>query len=340
VVLIITLFSFITTSVFASLPCSYYSSASLVDNMDGDLSSVVPMPKNCGGLFSCSFYTSSSSCLGANGPIGGYGPLGSLGPIGTNLWNPSYWISGAFDWSNYSQDITGMGGPLSENGPLGKNGCLGLWYNKLPSINDFALHLKTFGIWSVLGPASALGALGALGPLGPIGAHGLISNFNGDYIDSNNYIVRNVTIKYDSRTSRMYPLYEQYTRERAIALGDTQDTSFMTTGDNDGDKWDVYTFTAAKSEVITILVVPIYTLDFFNVVLSVKGGKVIAKSDSHNYINWIHFANTVPGQRYTISVQLGATSQFFAHTYRLFVTGDCGYLPSSSFKGKYIKSCN
>lgn len=80
--------------------------------------------------------------------------------MGTGLWNPSYWISGAFDWSKFSKTITGQGGPLSEQGPLGSHGPLAPGpYNSLASMNDFASHLRGGGVWAVLGP---------LGPLGPV----------------------------------------------------------------------------------------------------------------------------------------------------------------------------
>ena len=67
-------------------------------------------------------YLDTTSCLGYLGPIGTarddirpelisalgpYGPLGSLGPLGNASWNPQYWISGAFDWSQFQQNITG-----------------------------------------------------------------------------------------------------------------------------------------------------------------------------------------------------------------------------------------
>jgi len=76
-----------------------YVSASSVEALDGDLSSLHPACKTADSFHTCEDYLSTLSALGDYGPIGAYGPLGTLGPLGSNSWSPSYWISGAGDWS-------------------------------------------------------------------------------------------------------------------------------------------------------------------------------------------------------------------------------------------------
>src|SRR5262245_29955169 len=75
--------------------------ASSVEALDGDLSSLAPPCVTADPAHTCAFYLSSSSALGDYGPIGAYGPLGSLGPLGSNAWNASAWISAAGNWSSW-----------------------------------------------------------------------------------------------------------------------------------------------------------------------------------------------------------------------------------------------
>ena len=67
--------------------------ASSVEALNGDLSSLAPACRGADPGRSCEFYLSPSSALGDYGPLGAYGPLGTLGPLGDNIWNTSYWIS-------------------------------------------------------------------------------------------------------------------------------------------------------------------------------------------------------------------------------------------------------
>src|SRR6266550_1517121 len=79
-----------------------YVSASSVEALNGDLSSLNPACRTADSFHSCEDYLSTASALGDYGPIGAYGPLGSLGPLGSNSWNASAWMSGAGDWSSWS----------------------------------------------------------------------------------------------------------------------------------------------------------------------------------------------------------------------------------------------
>src|ERR1044071_139030 len=97
-------------------------SASTVESLNGDLTSLTPPCRTADAFHDCEFYLSSGSALGDFGPIGAFGPLGTLGPLGSNLWNASAWMSAAEDWSSWS---SGFDGPLSAKGPLGPDGPLG-----------------------------------------------------------------------------------------------------------------------------------------------------------------------------------------------------------------------
>src|SRR6266545_729480 len=94
----------------------FFVSATTIEALGGDLSSLSPPCVTADAFHSCEFYLSPSSALGDVGPIGAFGPLGTLGPLGSNFWNVSAWMSAIGDWSSWSDSIDG---PLSEAGPLG-----------------------------------------------------------------------------------------------------------------------------------------------------------------------------------------------------------------------------
>ncbi|THB69739.1 MAG: hypothetical protein D6B28_10855 [Gammaproteobacteria bacterium] len=319
-------------AISAPVMAGTYVSASSVESLNGSLTSVSPAvntPSNAAD------YLDDSSALGYYGPIGSYGPLGMLGPIGDNTWNVSYWISAVGDWSEWSDEMTDHGGPLSEQGPLGPNGPLS--YNAynydLPAINDFSKQLQTGGVWTVLGPAGPLGALGPLGPLGPIGAHGYATDYDGRYVE-NDVEVRTVDVPYQGSV-RTYELVENYDEGYAKSKTDN-DTSFMVEG---YIAWpysevDSYTIHSATSQYVTVLVLPEYTLDDFDMVIKDSEGNVIATSNSGDYVDWIQLpveANTA----LTIEVELYSTGHYLTKDYRLFVTGSTEHINTSDITGNH-----
>eukprot|EP01100_Stratorugosa_tubuloviscum_P010196 TRINITY_DN4354_c0_g1_i1.p1 TRINITY_DN4354_c0_g1~~TRINITY_DN4354_c0_g1_i1.p1 ORF type:complete len:350 (+),score=166.02 TRINITY_DN4354_c0_g1_i1:73-1122(+) len=300
-----------------------------------DISGVVPQVITPPGVAS---YLLPTSCLGYLGPLGPYGPLGSLGPIGNNSWNLSYWISGWGDWSEFSEQISGMGGPLSAEGPLGENGPLSpYWYNEIcPCINDFSHQTMNGGLWVPLGPVAVLGAAGALGPLGPIGAHGFGTDLNGQYY-RNDQIQRTYDAPYTQSVNRTFELFEKYSQNFANSMQDN-DVSFLVEAiwaGNDNSENDSYIINVKQKQFLTILLVPTYQLDNFNLILYASDKKtVIAKSESSIFIDWIHIrvpANT----RLFIQVVLSVSYQSFDKSYRLYVSGSTPYFQQTDILGPH-----
>lgn len=323
----------------------YYTSAALVQALNGNVSSIQPPIDNNkipGG--SAAFYLGPTGPLSGYGPLGPWGPLGMLGPVGTNMWNPSYWISGWMDWSDWAQYVTGIGGPLGPSGPLGEDGPVGSAYYDAPvfDTNDFAVQTRALGLWTALGPISQLGALGPLGPLGPTGAHGYLKNSNGQYTDDGQ-VVRDVTMWYnDAHTvQRTYELYENYTESFAKSMTDN-DTSFMVEGmANAFDRTDTYTFTSAQDQVVTLLVLNSNTADvylsndFDLTVTDEAGNQLITSALSGNWSDWIQMkvpANTT----LKVQVKLATPVPVLFPGYRLFVTGSTQYVNKTEITGDQV----
>ncbi len=309
-----------------------YVSARSVEMLDGSLISVSPAvntPSNA------EEYLDDDSSLGYYGPIGPYGPLGVFGPVGDNTWNVSYWMSAVGDWSEWSDDLTDHDGPLSEEGPLGPNGPLSYQaYNyDLPAINDFSKQLQAGGVWTVLGPVGPLGALGPLGPLGPIGAHGYATDYDGRYVEQD-VEVRTVDVDYAGAV-RTYELYENYDEAYAKQKLDN-DTSFMVEGyiKYPYSEIDSFVINSAEAQYVTILLMPEYTLDDFDVVVKDNEGNVVATSNSGDYVDWIQIPVNA-NATYTVEVELYSTAHYLTKDYRLFVTGSTQYINSTDITGDH-----
>lgn len=295
-----------------------------IENLSGSLSSVSPAvntPSNAAN------YLDSSSALGYYGPIGPYGPLGTLGPVGSNSWDVSYWISGVGSWAYWSDTLTALGGPLSESGPLGPNGPLSdtAYDEDLPAINDFAKQLQAGGVWTVLGPVGPLGALGPLGPLGPVGAHGYGTDSYGQYKDGS-IIKREVNVAYNGG-SRTYELYENYTEPFAKTMANN-DTSFMLEGyiAYPYSETDTFEFISGDDQYVTVLLVPMYTLDDFDLVIKDENGNVLATANTYNYVDFVQLNNVASGTTLTVEVTLYSTGHSYIKDYRLFVVGSTSYI--------------
>jgi len=306
----------------------FFVSASTVEALNGDLSSLDPPCVTADSFHSCEFYLSPSSALGDVGPIGAFGPLGTLGPLGSNFWNVSAWMSGVGDWASWSDSIEG---PLSEAGPLGPDGPIGdRAYNEtLPSINDWAKQLQAGGVWTVLGPLGPLGALGPLGPLGPVGAHGFAVDEGGRYIHDDR-VQR--TVRPDWSDSS-FELVEQYDEDTARSIS-TPDASYMALGEIRGSEVDIYPAKSLRAQFVTVLVVPEKSLDDYDLVIKDSSGRVIGQSTSHSYIDWVQLP-APRGGRMSIEVSLAGSAQFFSKTYRLYVVGSTGRFTSTDIRGDH-----
>lgn len=288
--------------------------ASSVEALGGDLSSLSPACRGADPGRSCEDYLSPSSALGDYGPLGAYGPLGTLGPLGDNIWNPSSWISAAGDWSEHADRIDG---PLGEDGPLGPAGPLGdeAYFETLPAINDWARQLQSGGVWTVLGPLGPLGPLGALGPLGPVGAHGYATDDGGRYV-SGGLVRRTIRAPY---AAEPFELVEMYDEETARSV--PPDTSFVALGElSRGGPADVIPAKSQRDQVVTVLVVPEKQLDDFDLTIKDDAGRVLASSRSSRYLDWVQL-QAPRGGRMTIEVSLAGSGHFLSKTYRLYVVG-------------------
>jgi len=312
-----------------------------------------PNPINC-WLFSCEFYvwgmglsigklfTSTFSCLGHYGPLSAIGPLGPLGPIGKDLPTPKDVMDSIGNWEDFKKLVMGGVGPLdAPNGPLSKYGPLGSsFWDVMPYINDFTLHMQGLGIWSVLGPIGPLGALGALGPLGPIGSHGYNRSKGGSYYDSNNRIVTKIKALYDDKTNTWveWPLFEYYTSEHAniLSLTSQLDTSFAVQDIANSSVGTSYYINSHEDQFITIVVVPDIIQQIFEITLKDINGRVLTSTANYYHINWIQMnVSNHKNTRYIINVR----SLYFTQHYTIYVVGSTKFMlrrEHIGFKGNYI----
>ena len=257
--------------------------------------------------------------------------------MGTDLWDPAtYWISGAYSWANYFPMING---PLSDAGPLGQNGpyTISSYYNgSVFSTNQFAANSRAFGLWSILGTIGPLGAVGPLGALGPIGATGLTRvESTGEMINGSNQVVHQISVPYDSSTSRTFNVYNNYVQSYAEQMIDNG-TSFMVEGNLGANSSNSYTINNAENQIVTVLIVPNSTVDSDIIYIGVydTSGNLLALSNSDLYINYVEFT-AIANTSYIVQIITKATSSLSGE-YNLYVTGSYDYLNEYYITGSYI----
>ncbi|SCF17295.1 hypothetical protein GA0074695_3979 [Micromonospora viridifaciens] len=347
-----------------------YVSATSVEALHGDLSSVSPAVRTTypGDPLLAADYLKPMGPLGHYGLIGPWGPLGVAGPIGNDVWSPSTWITGTC-WDDWARMLGWYDGPMSEWGPLGPNGPLSqqAYHETLPSLGDFSKQLQAGGVWGVLGPVGPLGALGPLGPLGPVGAHGFRRTSDGVYVDSGGGTRRAADVPYGSSTRR-YELFEFYRDGYARDLGYGNDTSFMVERDYlaPGSTAE-YRFTSANTQWVTINVVPMWMrydlatlsgyvataagnrlnypsgaargsalVDDFDLQLTDDTGRVLATSNSAELADTIQ-VQVAAGARLKLRVTYYQRGSYFGYHdgYRLFVTGSTPYVTGTDITGAH-----
>lgn len=314
--------------------------ATSVERLNGDLSFVHPSVQTPPGAAAL---LSPVSCLGGLGPLGAYGPLATLGPLGSeNSYAPRDVFAELGDWQKLAAFFSSNGGPLSDAGPLGPQGPLGkAYWTTLPDISDFAKQLQAGGLWTVLGPIGPLGVLGPLGPLGPMGGHGFAVTTDGDYVDKDGQVQRQVALTATAnapsaantdRKQKKFSLVEVYPLARALAPR-VNDTSFVSLGKLDSSaQSDRYLAESDSDQFVTVVVVPEKQLDVFSI--EIKGrGKVIT-SNSVGLINWIQLP-VKNGERLTLVVKLTQSFHFLQHTYRLIVIGSGHEINSTDIRGPH-----
>ena len=119
--------------------------------------------------------------------------------------------------------------------------------------------------------------------------------------------------------------------QQIMLLQKDLDTSFVTLGSLKDNYSDDYMIHSDKNEIVTIVVVPKYMFNNFDIELHNSKGKLIAKSDSHKYINFIQFLSP-KDNNYIIKV----TSPDKSDKYALYVTGSTEYLNKYNASGDHI----
>lgn len=299
-----------------------YVTASSIEQLGYNVESITPKVNLSNKLY-----------LHQDGPLSKYGPIGAEGPLGRNgaiqnlkPFNPS-------TYPYFTDYFKSFYGPLSEIGPLGFLGPYtekSYYKGELFEQNNFAAHVRSLGLWGVLGTIGPFGPVGALGALGPVGVHGYDRDKQGNYIDKDGNIVTEIEVAFDNESKRKFDLYELYEAEYSSDKKDL-DPSFVTLGSLKDKYSDDYMIHNDENQIITILVVPNYIYDHFNIELYSSNGKLIAKSDSHKYINFIQFL-APEDTDYTIKI----TSSDRSDKYALYVTGSTKYLNKYNISGDHI----
>lgn len=259
-------------------------SAASVQSLGGELDSVQPPIDDLviGDGLPSSTYLVEMGPLGPFGPLGPYGPLGVLGPVGTGAWTSSTFIGLAAPWDAFAGALADVDGPLSKSGPLGSKGPLSREYwkafeQRFAAGEDFVTQLEPGGLFAPLGPVGPLGALGPLGPLGPVGAHGYAADDDGNWRsddachhDAPERICRTVDVQWKTGETRTWELFESYREAFAQAMPDN-DTSFMVEAVLDADEVDVYPFTSAQLQTVTVVAFGKWTMFPFNTAMALLG---------------------------------------------------------------------
>lgn len=184
---------------------------------------------------------------------------------------------------------------------------------------------------------TAVGPLSALGPLGPIGAHGYKADKQGNYVDGNGQVVRTVSVPYNGSYSRTFELFESYTQAFAHSFR-AQDTSFMVHGvwDPSNSAASVFPLVSKQNQVVTILLVPMYQFDSFQLTL-LQGSTQLVQTYELTFIEWIQFRATA-GTTYTIDVDLQYSAQPLPNEYFLYVVGSTSEFQYSDISGPHVQS--
>lgn len=228
--------------------------------------------------------------FGHEGVLGSRGVLSPLGALGRHLHNPTFWMNAFGSWRGLAEALTSFKGPGSEAGSLGDFGPRSAFAQTFlkPLLGQLGVDLAKGGRYAVLGPDGPLGAVAGLGYLGPNGGTGYVLDPSGNFVDQNGEVQRDTTVRYQGR-AQVHALYELYTENKAAGMKNN-DASWMVRGqldhqDSDGDRFH---FTVKAGKHLTVLAVPERAGERYGVELLDKRGRVIARSDSDNLVNWAH----------------------------------------------------
>lgn len=228
--------------------------------------------------------------FGHEGVLGSRGVLSAYGAIGRHLHNPTYWMNSFGSWRGFAEVLTAFGGPMSNFGALGDFGPRSEFAQRFlrPLLGQLGQDLAKGGRYAVLGDSGPLSAIAALGALGPNGGTGYVLDPSGNFKDAQGDVVRTTQVRYQGQTQR-HDLYELYTENKASRMT-SNDGSWMVRGqldhrDSDGDRFH---FKVKAGQHLTVLATPERRGERYAVELLDKRGKLLARSDSTQLVNWTH----------------------------------------------------
>lgn len=271
-----------------------------------------------------------------NGVTSWQGALGrDMGPIGNNRWQPYYWRNVFKSWchavTKYVPKVLRTEGPF---GPL----------------SEWGANARTWGegVYDFLGTAGLLGPLSVLGPLGPMGVllseKELTLNANGEYINLQGNIVRNVLVPF-GQTFREYNVFNYYNEDYVSELSNKKDldSSFMFDGvlknNENSRKMHVK---IGQRELTTIMIIPDYNYTkhddgiyhSMNFMLRVRNhkGQILAESNLVDYTNFVQVINPENSQVTVEIIRQGTRDENKKEDqkFRFLVVGD-PFSPDQTF---------
>jgi len=148
----------------------------------------------------------------------------------------------------------------------------------------------------------------------------------GNWVDGQGQVQRTYTVPFDDSgsTSNTFELFEIYEQSYAARFDPaSQDTSFGVYGTYDKtsrSKRSVYPMTSQQDQVVTVMVVPVYQLDSFELAITDRDGNVLAASYNLYYPPWIQL-RVKAGTTMKINILNVFSGHFLSKDYRLFVVG-------------------
>ena len=267
--------------------------------------------------FSEALWLNSSGPLNrSTGVVGARGPLGFLGPFGENWWNVTPWFDSIANWTELSEGLSEINGPLSELGPLYLTTDEGQELTHYDFTLDSAHLLAAGGALMTLGPSGPLGVMGIMGPLGPHGAHGYTRGESGEYINQQGKPVRSIKVKIKNKL-KTFSLVEFYKPGKARKVTNL-DSSFVAQDRLSRSGVHTYPVKLSSKRWVTITLLSLFDLDTLELSVKDLQGNVLFESNDSSRTNFINL-KTSGSTQVLIEVKVGSSFQIFAKPYRLMV---------------------
>ncbi len=263
------------------------------------------------------FWLNSTGPLNRSvGVIGSRGPLGYLGPFGENWWNITPYFDNEGDWSELSESLTEIGGPLSSLGPLFLTTDAGQELLGFDFSPGSAHLLAAGGVLMTLGPSGPLGVMGLTGPLGPHGAHGYTRDESGEYRTEAGKRIRSISVKLNNK-NESFSLVEFYKPGKG-RVKDDLDSSFVAQDVLSRNEVHSYKVKLSSKRWITITAISLFDLDAMKIVVKSMNGKILYTSDDSLRTNFINL-KTSTSSSVIVEVSVLSSLHLLAKPYRLMV---------------------